>query len=74
MDTVILKFTPETQFDDDELFAFCAANSDLRIERNNKGELIIMSPSGGKTGNIHIRIYSALSHWLEKHTNLGYFF
>jgi Uma2 family endonuclease len=37
--------------DDDALLKFCAANSDLRIERTSDGELIIMPPTGGETGN-----------------------
>ena len=31
---------------DDELFAFCRANDMMRVERDQNGELIIMSPSG----------------------------
>ncbi len=32
------------RLDDDLLFAFCAANRDLRIERNAHGDLEIMAP------------------------------
>lgn len=36
MEALILKFTPESEFSDDELFSFCITNPDLRIERNKK--------------------------------------
>lgn len=58
---------------DDELFELCSANSELVIERNNKGDLIIMSPSGSKTGNRNLRIAGALLYWNDQ-TNLGYAF
>lgn len=74
MESFILKFPPNTQFTDDELFDFCVANDELQIERNNKGEIIIMSPSGSLTGNIHFRIYSALAKWYDKNPNSGYIF
>ncbi len=74
MESFILKFPPDTQFTDDEFFDFCAANDPLRIERNSKGQLVIMSPSGSKTGNVHFKIYSALAHWYDKHENSGYVF
>jgi Uma2 family endonuclease len=34
---------------DDELLEICSSNDQLVIERNSEGELIIMSPVGGKT-------------------------
>lgn len=74
MEGFILKFPPDTQFSDDEFFEFCATNDPLRIERNSKGQIIIMSPSGSKTGNIHFKIYSAFAHWYDKHENTGYLF
>jgi Uma2 family endonuclease len=74
MDSFILKFPPDTQFSDDEFFEFCAANDPLRIERNSKGQIVIMSPSGSKTGNVHLKIYYAFSTWAMEHQNLGYGF
>ena len=74
MESFILKFPANTQFSDDELFEFCSTNEGLHIERNNKGELIIMSPSGSLTGNIHFRIYSALAKWYDKNPDSGYIF
>ncbi len=74
MDSFILKFPPDTQFSDDEFFEFCAANDPLRIERNSKGQILIMSPSGSRTGNVHLKIYYAFSTWVMEHEDLGYGF
>ncbi len=74
MEGFILKFPPDTQFSDDEFFEFCAANDPLRIERNNKGQIVITSPSGSLTGNIHFKIYYAFSKWAMENENSGYGF
>ncbi len=58
---------------DDELLELCSSNDQLTIERNSKRELIIMSPSGSKTGHRILRIASALFNWNDK-TGLGYAF
>jgi Uma2 family endonuclease len=74
MESFILKFPSDTQFSDDEFFEFCATNDPLRIERNSKGQLVIMSPSGSLTGNIHFKIYSAFVRWHDKNEHTGYIF
>jgi Uma2 family endonuclease len=58
---------------DDELFELCASNSELVIERNSKGELIIMSPTGGLTGNRSSRLLYELYAW-NNVQNTGYVF
>lgn len=74
MESFILKFPSDTQFSDEEFFEFCAANDPLRIERNSKGQIIIMSPSGSKTGNIHFKINHAFSTWVMENEESGYGF
>ncbi|MEY2911823.1 MAG: hypothetical protein RLZZ184_1132 [Cyanobacteriota bacterium] len=41
---------------DDQFFKLCQANRDLKFERTANGELIIMPPTGGETGNRNGRI------------------
>jgi Uma2 family endonuclease len=36
--------------DDDEFFEFCMSNPDLRVERTELGEIIIVPPAGGESG------------------------
>jgi Uma2 family endonuclease len=52
---------------DDEFFEFCQLNKNLKIERNKKGEIIIMSPTGGQTGKWNARINGELYTWNKKY-------
>jgi Uma2 family endonuclease len=48
--TVEVKFN-SFQLSDEQFFQLCQDNRDLRLERNPKGDLIIMPPTGGETSN-----------------------
>lgn len=74
MEPIVLRFASNKQFSDDELFDFCVANDGLRIERNRKNELVIMSPFGSLTSNILMRINRELLSWLDEHPDAGYLF
>lgn len=47
---------------DEEYVEFCRRNPDLRIERTAEGDLIIMPPTGGKSGaqNFHLTTHFGL--------------
>jgi Uma2 family endonuclease len=51
-----VRVRPETPMTDEELARFCSANEALRVERDSKGELIVMSPTwtegGGKGSEV----------------------
>ncbi len=55
---------------DEEFFAFCAANKELRIERNSKREILIMPPTGSETGAYDLSLGSEIRNWNRK-TKLG---
>lgn len=55
---------------DDEFFAFCQANRDLRIERTAKGEIVIIAPTGGESGSRSSEINFMLRQW-ARHDNRG---
>jgi Uma2 family endonuclease len=61
--TIVLRMLPKLQLTDDEFFDFCQINSELRIERNKSGELLIMSPTGGTTGNRSGSVFGELYIW-----------
>ena len=61
----LLLRTPK-RLSDDELLEFCAANDLLRIERNSAGELILMTPAGGKTSNRESYLSRELDIWAEQ--------
>lgn len=59
---------PAGAFDwtEDEFFDFCQANRELRIERSAEGEIIVMSPAGGRSGYRSGEVFGQLSVWAEK--------
>ncbi|MEG4630406.1 Uma2 family endonuclease [Microcoleus sp. AR_TQ3_B6] len=60
---ILLRIPPKLQMTDDEFFEFCQINSELRIERNKSGELLIMPPTGGTTGNRSGSVFGELYIW-----------
>ncbi len=61
---------PGKGMSDEQFFEFCQLNRDLKIERNAQGEIIIMSPTGGQTGNWNALLTSELVIW-NRDANLG---
>ncbi len=55
---------------DDVFYELCRLNRDLRLERTAKGELVIMPPTGGETGNRNKEITRQLGNW-EKQQATG---
>ncbi len=51
MTTLTLDLSPVTTLSRDQFRQLCAANPEMKLERNSKGKLIIMAPTGGETGN-----------------------
>ena len=66
MDAITVDFNPIIKFNDEQFFQLCQHNRDLRFERNTKGELIIMTPTGGETGKRNFDINFQLGKWNEK--------
>jgi Uma2 family endonuclease len=52
---------------DDELMLLSQRNPIYRIERNAKGELEIMSPTGGKGGRLESRVIRELDLWADQY-------
>ena len=50
---------------DDQFFQLCQNNRELRFERTANGELIIMPPTGGETGNKNARITQQVMNWTD---------
>ena len=65
-----LQLDPVIELDNDQLFELCGRNRDLRIERTATGELILMSPAGGKTADRNAEIITQLRLW-AKHDGAG---
>jgi Uma2 family endonuclease len=65
MDTLILDFQ-SIQLTDAQFYQLCLNNRDLRFERNANGDLLIMPPTGGETGNRNGRITQQLFNWSDR--------
>lgn len=50
---------------DHEFFEFCQQNQRWRIERTAEGDLIIMPPTGGKTGQRNAALTAIFYSWAE---------
>jgi Uma2 family endonuclease len=50
---------------DEQFFQLCINNPDLKFERNTQGDLIIMSPTGGETGNRNGKLTQQLFNWTD---------
>ena len=54
------------QMSDDEFFDFCQRNRDLRIERTQEGDIIIMPPAGTKSGGRNFNLIVKFGIWAEQ--------
>ncbi|MEH2117653.1 Uma2 family endonuclease [Nostoc sp.] len=63
---LVLQIPSSMQMTDEQFFEFCQMNRDLRIERNKFGEISIMPPTGGTTGNRGGNIFGQLWVWSEQ--------
>jgi Uma2 family endonuclease len=70
---VTLRIRPALEMTDDEFFALCQLNRDLRFERTSQGDIIIMAPTGAETGNRNAEITAQLRNW-AKQDGTGAFF
>jgi Uma2 family endonuclease len=58
---------------DEQFYQLCQKNNDLQFERTATGELIIMPPVGGESGNREAEFIIDLGVW-NRQTKLGYTF
>lgn len=70
MTAVTLQIPPALKFTDDEFLQIIAANKDLRLELSAQGELVIMSPTGGETGDRNLELEGQIWYW-KRQNNLG---
>ncbi|MBW4476145.1 MAG: Uma2 family endonuclease [Tolypothrix brevis GSE-NOS-MK-07-07A] len=65
MNALTVNLQSVLELTDEQFFNLCQANRDLRFERTATGELIIMPPTGGETGNKNARITQQLMNWTD---------
>lgn len=67
---VVLRTRPALQITDDQFFAFCRQNPEMRIEQTAQGDWVIMAPAGGETGSRNNEIARQLGNW-ARHDGTG---
>ncbi|MFM6038412.1 MAG: Uma2 family endonuclease, partial [Sphaerospermopsis kisseleviana] len=65
MNALTVNFKSVIEMTDEQFFELCQNNRDLRFERNANGDLIIMPPTGGETGNRNGRVNQQLFNWTD---------
>lgn len=70
MSTLNLELGLLAEMTDDRFFDLCQQYPDFRFERNAQGDLIVMPPTGGDTGNSNFEITTEFGIW-NRQTKLG---
>lgn len=70
MNSLTLNLPPVLKLTDEQFEQLAAFNSDLRLELTAKGELIIMPPTGGETGDRNFELDGQLWLW-NRQNRLG---
>ncbi|MCF4968962.1 Uma2 family endonuclease [Nostoc sp. CMAA1605] len=58
------------QLNDEQFYQICQENPGVKFERNAKGEIIVMPPTGGETGNRNFEIDVEFGIW-NRQAKLG---
>lgn len=54
------------EISDDRFEKFCRQNPDVELEMTKEGEIVIMPPTGGITGNRNFSLIVLFGNWIEK--------
>jgi len=65
MTALILNLSPTIELTDEQFFQLCVNNRDLRLEQTAEGELIIMPPTGWKSGNRNSKLTARVELWAD---------
>jgi len=70
MSTLNLELGLLANMTDDQFFDLCQKYADFKLERNAQGDLIVMPPTGGDTGNYNFELTTEFGIW-NRQTKLG---
>lgn len=65
-----ISLEPVVHITDEQFYALCRANPDVKFERSAAGELVIIAPTGGETGSYNSEINAEFVIW-NRRTQLG---
>ena len=64
--TLTLHLKPVLELTDQQFEQICRANQDLKFERTAQGELVVISPTGGETGNWNSGLTGQVWFWNQQ--------
>ena len=71
--TVILDLRPVIDLTDEQFYDLCRANHELRFERTAEGEILIMPPTGARTGQRNFKLTTLFGIWVAQDgTGVGF--
>ncbi|MTJ13806.1 Uma2 family endonuclease [Anabaena sp. UHCC 0187] len=70
MTAITVNLNPIIQLTDNQFYQLCRENPEVKFERNADGKLLIISPTGGITGNKNAEIATDFAIW-NRQTKLG---
>jgi Uma2 family endonuclease len=73
MTAYTIKLQPALTMTDEQFYQLCITNPDVKFERNAQGDLLIMSPTGGETGNRNVELATEFVLW-NRQRRLGVVF
>jgi Uma2 family endonuclease len=73
MNAYTLNLDVISKINDEQFYQLCRYNPELNLERNQKGEIIIMSPTGGETGKYNAELNAEFVIW-NRQKKLGVIF
>ncbi len=63
---IVIRLQPVVDLSDSQLMEFCQVIRELRIERNARGELLIMLPAASGMGDRNAEITTQLRNWAKR--------
>lgn len=70
MTAITVNLNPIIQLTDNQFYQLCRENPEVKFERNADGKLLIISPTGGITGNKNAEISTDFAIW-NRQNKLG---
>ena len=70
-DPVVLNLGAVVQLTDETFYQLATSQDAVKLERAATGEIIVVPPIGGETGNKNVKITQQLGNWEDSHEELG---
>jgi Uma2 family endonuclease len=71
MNAFVLDVSNIFELSDEQFYQLCRRHPDIHFERTAAGNLIIMPPTGGVSGNRNFSLTGQLWSWVDRHPELG---